>query len=142
MKRAYLFLMILFVALACENQEAAPRTLAGKWEWVSTDGGIANHIHETPQASGKAIVLELDNNLTYREYLNGTLSSQGTYFLSKGTCIHDHQEKDVLTFSGDVLFAGQQHLMVERLNNLNLYLSDENADGVESRFKLAAAGGN
>jgi hypothetical protein len=141
MKRAYFFLMILFAAFACEDQEAAPTTLTGKWEWIRTDGGFAYHIHHTPQSTGKAVVLELDNNLHYRHYVNGVLNSQGTFSLSKRKCIHNHQQKDVIRFSSDNYSVVPPEMMIESVDDQYLSLSDDNYDGLGSQYRRAGASG-
>ncbi|MGV3642473.1 MAG: hypothetical protein ACO1NZ_18255 [Adhaeribacter sp.] len=142
MKRAYLFLLILCVAFACEDQEAAPSTLTGKWEWIRTDGGIANHIHHTPQSTGKAVILELSPNQTYRHYVNGVLNSQGTFSLSKRKCIHNHQEKDVITFSSNTYSVVPAEMMIESWDDQYLSLSDDHYDGLDSQYRRVVAAGN
>lgn len=131
MWRALLFLGIIFLSYACEEERVAPQPLTGQWEWVRTDGGIANHIHDSPQSTGKTIRLVLNQNLTYRKFINGVLSTEGSYVLSKRTCIHDHQQKEVITFSADM------EMMIESLDGQNLELSDENYDGLASRYRRA-----
>jgi hypothetical protein len=141
MKRSYLFLMILIAAFACEDQEAAPSTLTGKWEWIRTDGGYAFHIHHTPQSTGKAVILELSTNQTYRHYVNGVLNSQGIFSLSKRKCIHDHQQKEVISFSSDTYAVVPEEMMIESVDDQYLFLSDDHYDGLDSQYRRAGASG-
>lgn len=106
------------------------KDMAGSWKWLSTDGGIANNIHETPASTGKNINLVLSADNTYSVMTNGSVTSQGTYALDMRTCIHDHSNKRVINFSG----AEDIDVMVESLANGMLTVSDENYDGTISRY--------
>lgn len=101
--------------------------LAGTWNWVRTDGGIANNIHETPATTGKNIHLKITDNNQYFIYTNGTLTSQGTYTLETRSCIHDNVAKKFINFS----ILTDEDMMIEIVDNLSLKLSDEANDGLE-----------
>jgi hypothetical protein len=118
------------LATSCSKQKEnmANESLAGEWEWVKTDGGIANHIHETPASTGKKVELRLRADNQYSITTNGVVTSQGTYTLIRRTCIHDHLDKTVIDFSTD------QDLMVEEISKSTLALSDEAYDGLGSLY--------
>ncbi len=100
------------------------------WNWVRTDGGFANHIHETPASTGKNINLLLRSDNTYSIYTNGVLTSQGTYLVESRVCIHDQSYKNVLNFSS----PSDQDMMIEKLDNSTLELSDDNYDGFRTIY--------
>jgi hypothetical protein len=127
------FLIILpafaFIACSKNDETAAVASLAGNWQWVSTDGGIAAHIHETPANTGKNIELKITADGTYTVYTNGQLSSAGTYTIETRKCIHDHANKPFIIFSAD------RDVMIENLDVISLEVSDEAYDGVGSLYK-------
>jgi hypothetical protein len=138
MQKLFFIIGALFLTTACENdelltvkkeQEAPTKTLIGKWNWVRTDGGLAAHIHETPKTTGKKIILEFKENNQYRKYINGVLQAQGTYSLSSRKCIHDLQEKQVISIPSEM------EMMIESLDENNLQLSDDNPDGMASQYQ-------
>lgn len=133
-----LFLLIASTA-SCSKQDCRTsdpsdtpekKGLPGTWKWVRTDGGIANHIHETPASTGKNIELQIKPDFTYAVYTNGTVTSQGTYILDTRNCIHDHTSKQVINFSS----LNDQDMMIEKLDGINLELSDEAYDGTGSLY--------
>ncbi|WP_147275672.1 hypothetical protein [Adhaeribacter pallidiroseus] len=139
MKKILVFVTALFWITACEQeeilnnsgkeQEASTKSIIGKWNWIRTDGGLAFHIHETPKTTGKEITLEFKANNQFRKYVNGVLESQGTYSLSSRTCIHTHEEKQVISIPSEM------DMMIESMDANNLQLSDENFDGLGSQYQ-------
>jgi len=116
---------------ACTKQQSTIENtnLEGNWQWLSTDGGLANHIHETPTSTGKQIVLSIAANSTYTLYTNGLVTEQGNFTLSNQTCIHNAKTKRYINFSG-IMTDG----MVESIENGTLLLSDEAHDGLTQSF--------
>ena len=104
-------------------------TLEGTWKWARTDGGIGNHIHETPASTGKNIDLVLTND-HYSIYTNGSLTSQGVYTLESRNCIHDNTTKPVINFSS----PEDADMMIETLNGLVMELSNDVYDGTKSIY--------
>jgi hypothetical protein len=127
------FLMILpafaFIACSKNDETATGASIAGTWQWLRTDGGIAAHIHETPANTGKNIDLKISTDGTYTVYTNGQLSSAGTYTIETRKCIHDHANKPFINFSAD------RDVMIENLDATSLQVSDEAYDGVGSLYK-------
>ena len=133
----YAFVLLMVAAASCSKQvskASATKDLANTWQWVRTDGGIANHIHETPLSTGKNITLKISNNSnSYAIYTNDSLTSQGTYTLEERTCIHDQTNKTFINFSADTDW------MIEKIDSENLQLSDESMDGLQSIYKRQTA---
>jgi hypothetical protein len=123
-------LVTLFFSACTKEDQAEIENLEGTWEWVSTDGGIANNIHQTPASTGNQIVFRFNANHTYSKYTNTTLTEQGSFRLEKRKCIHDHQEKPVLFFGSN----DTQGMMIERIGSDTLALSDDFVDGTGSTY--------
>jgi len=129
MKKAAQLILLLLLTVACEKEDLNIQALNGKWQWVRTDGGFAHHIHDTPASTGKNIVFEFTSNGTFREYINGYLTSEGAYKLENRQCIHDHTNKPV------IFFPSGKEMMIEKTEDGFLYLSDEYFDGLDSQYK-------
>ena len=128
--------LLMASATSCSKQDCntsdtlEKKGLPGTWKWVRTDGGIANHIHETPASTGKNIEWQMKPDFTYAVYTNGTVTSQGTYILETRNCIHDHTNKQVINFSS----LNDRDMMIEKLDGTNLELSDDAHDGIGSLY--------
>lgn len=113
-----------------DNTLESNQSIVANWKWVRTDGGIANHIHETPISTGKNIDLIFKGDNSYSIYTNGVLTSQGTYSIEYHICIHDHLKKRVINFST----PSDEDMMIEKIDNYTLELSDDNYDGIGSSY--------
>jgi hypothetical protein len=126
-----LVLIVLFfitISTSCsENNVDSDRNFLGTWSWKSSSGGIAGTT-ATPSSTGKNIDLKLTSDGKYFYFTNGIISSQGTYNLGSQNCIHDHSDKKVLIFSND------ESMMVEKIDNSSLLLSDEHYDGFSNSY--------
>lgn len=123
------FLPLLLIFVSCNKSAIDVQTsLCGKWQWVSTDGGIAGNIHETPASTGNAIILTLSESLEYSFETNNTVTNEGAYSVTRGTSIYDHQEKQVIQFHdlGD--------FMIESFDGSTLVLSDNALDGLKKVY--------
>ncbi|HAO47750.1 MAG TPA: hypothetical protein PLZ45_15830 [Ferruginibacter sp.] len=105
--------------------------LAGDWDWVQTDGGIANHIHETPASTGKNIVLRISGNNSYQVITNGVITNQGTIDFTSQVCIHDNSSKKVIVFSNPL----ELPMMIEKPIGSTLELSDNANDGILVQYR-------
>ena len=105
------------------------KSLVGSWEWIRTDGGIANNIHETPASTGREKTLVLNANNTYVITINNAVSSKGTFTVESKQCIHDGTSKPYIQFNHDPA------MMVEVVDSTFLKLSDEANDGTDSQYK-------
>lgn len=114
----------------CSKKISKQQGLTGHWEWKSTDGGLAAHLHQTPASTGKTEQLKLGSNFRYYRYTNNILTQEGTYQLREQACIHDQKLKTVIDFSGT-----EQALMVENVSAQQLLLSDESYDGINILYE-------
>jgi hypothetical protein len=123
---------LFFSVTSCSKtgiQHRNDALLFGSWQWERTAGGLAGHIHDTPQSTGQTIELKLSENKRYTITTNGIVSSEGTYWLSTKKCIHDCSDKTFIDFSAD------PDQMVELSSGNQLLLSDEATDGLMSHYK-------
>ncbi|HEY1112149.1 MAG TPA: hypothetical protein VGE66_01250 [Chitinophagaceae bacterium] len=130
------FLLITLITLgvvSCTKEKTDPPAadLTGVWQWVRSDGGIGNNIHYTPATTGKQVTLKLTADRQFFFYSHGVLTSQGTYTLENGTCIHDGKQKTRINFSS----CPDQ--MIHLLEDKSLHLSDEAHDGISSQYSRA-----
>ena len=107
--------------------------LVGNWQWIRTDGGIANHIHDTPASTGQEKTLQLNANNTYTIRINNAISSQGSFTVRSQQCIHDGETKPYIEFDHD------PGMMVEVVDSTFLKLSDEANDGTDSQYQRVGA---
>ncbi len=122
-------LILLIIIVSCsDNDNNSDKKLIGTWSWVRTDGGFAFHIHDTPATTGKNIDLKFTSDGKYFYYTNGILSSEGTYQFSTQKSIVDGTDKKSIVFS----VGGE--MIIAKLDNTNLYLDDNNYDGVGSSY--------
>ncbi|HYF32586.1 MAG TPA: hypothetical protein VD993_15785 [Chitinophagaceae bacterium] len=116
------------LAISCSKQHHSG-DLEGTWEWVHTAGGIVFQVH-TPASTGKKIDLKFEGD-KYYFYTNGAITSQGTFTLRTGNCIHDHEDKPIIDFSDPMI----GDLMIEDPITDHLSLSDNAHDGTASLYK-------
>jgi len=124
-----IIIVVLFIGCSKQADKPVEKSLVGTWQWVSTDGGIAYHIHETPASTGKNVDLKISSGGEYSIYTNNVLTSSGNYVLETRKCIHDHSDKTFINLSSDNGF------MVEKVDMENLEVSDEAYDGIGSTYK-------
>ncbi len=140
MKKLVLALLLLFLAgqfAGCSKytpSSGRPGELAGTWNWLKTDGGIANHIHTTPASTGKTIQWKLTADGKYSILENGSLISQGNYTLSMAKSIRDNSEKKVIHFEG----SQERDWMILQITQQQMEITDNNYDGVVSIFTRGA----
>lgn len=122
-----LFLLPILASCSDSDDNSNDKNLIGTWSWIFSSGGIAGTVY-SPATTGKNIDLEITSDNKYFYYTNGILSSQGTYTLETQNCIHDHTNKKVLFFSNN------ESMMIEKIDNSNLFLSDDNFDGFSNSY--------
>lgn len=122
-----LFLLPILVSCSDDDDNSNDKNLIGTWSWIFSSGGIGGTVY-SPATTGKNIDLEITSDNKYFYYTNGILSSQGTYTLETQNCIHDHTNKKVLIFSNN------ESMMIEKIDNSNLFLSDDNFDGFSNSY--------
>lgn len=73
--------LLLFIT-ACSKNDDQYAGITGKWDWVSTDGGLIG-IHETPASTGKNTILQFTSDKKFYVSTNGILTYQGTFLIRK-----------------------------------------------------------
>lgn len=138
-KLIYLSLVIIgiFSCSAEKTNKVANADLTGTWNWTQTSGGIAGHINETPETTGKNIELTLNSDYTYSLSENGRKISSGSYNLVMKESIYSEAEERFISYTNDfehpdaVLITG-----IIRVSDTNaLSISDNNYDGIGSGFE-------
>jgi hypothetical protein len=123
-------LFLITIITSCSDQNTntgVEKNLIGTWSWVSSSGGIAGTTN-SPASTGKNIDLKFTSDNKYFYYTNGVISSQGTYKLSTEKSIVDGTNKSSIVFSDD----GER--VIDKIDNTNLYLSDNYYDGFSSSY--------
>jgi hypothetical protein len=137
-KLIYLLIFTLGISsCSSDDTEKIENTdLIGKWNWTNTDGGIAFHIHETPETTGKIIHLNLMEDYTYSTTVNGSEISKGMYELTLKKSIHSGELERYITLQTiDQLYLGfVKNGIVNVNNNDRLEISDNMYDGIGSQF--------
>ncbi len=121
--------LVLFTGCAKHHESTDQTDLIGSWQWVRTDGGIGNAIHDTPASTGKQVELHISAGNHYAIYTNGEITRQGTYQAVMRKCIHDHTPKRVLVFTN-----GAAEMMIEYKSNDTMAVSDDYHDGMGSLY--------
>ena len=123
-----LFLLTVIVSCSVENSNVVvDKNLIGTWNWISSSGGIAGTTN-TPASTGKNIALKFTSDNKYFYYTNGVISSEGTYKFSTQKSIVDG------TFKKSIVFSAGGEMIIDKIDNTNLYLSDNYYDGFGSSY--------
>lgn len=118
------FLMISFAGCQKENVNTG---LVGKWEWVSTSGGIAG-IHQTPQTLGYTYTIAFTKEGQYELYdKNNLLVSSSPYTIVNAVSIFDNKEHSMI--QSDNLMRSSFEIRKD-----SLFLSQEVVDGFDQIF--------
>ncbi len=121
------------------NSEISVQTknsLVGNWSWVSTNGGIGNHINETPTSTGKEIMFKISNDFKYEILENNISKSIGTYSLTLKNSIYSTEKQVHIQLSEEnsavsgVVTSGI--ILFDESGKLNI--SDNFHDGIGSQF--------
>lgn len=134
----YLFILTLgIISCSSDNEtEINNSDLVGEWNWTNTDGGIAAHIHETPETTGKIIRLNLMGNYEYSVTENGTEISSGIYELTMKKSIYSGEMERFIQFPENQQYIGiVTRGIIKTYENNKLDISDNNYDGIGSGFE-------
>ena len=134
----YLFILTLgIISCSSDNEtEINNSDLVGEWNWTNTDGGIAAHIHETPETTGKIIRLKLMGNYEYSVTENGIEISSGVYELNMKKSIYSGEMERFIQFPENQQYIGiVKRGIIKTYDNNKLDISDNNYDGVGSGFE-------
>jgi len=134
----YLFILTLgIISCSSDNEtEINNSDLVGEWNWTNTDGGIAAHIHETPETTEKIIRLNLMENYEYSVTENGTEISSGIYELTMKKSIYSGEMERFIQFPENQQYIGiVTRGIIKTYENNKLDISDNNYDGIGSGFE-------
>jgi len=109
--------------------------LIGKWNWISTDGGIGFHIHETPNSTGKIVELNIKDDNHYAIQENGSEVVNGTYEIVMKASIYSLDIERFIIYSAE--YQNQNTVVsgvIRVLENNKLSISDNNFDGIGSEY--------
>lgn len=123
-KVAYVFITLLL--LSCNSDESAENLLNGKWNWVSSSGGIVGKTM-TPASENKTIVLEFYNSIMTK-YENGNLVSEDPFSVETRESIMGGERKMIIIDNSEA----QSFEIIGK----KLYLSDECYDCYQYEYEL------
>ncbi len=129
--------LLLLGTTACRRTDASPAIIMGKWQWVSSVGGIAGMTY-TPASTGATETLVFQPDSTYQRVYtpqSGTaVTTTGTFSLRSVKSIHTGQVgwKLILRWP-----QSQRFLIVDDLST-RLVLSDDHPDGFKTTYKRNA----
>jgi hypothetical protein len=135
-----ILILVLIIGLSCNadgENETTNSNLIEKWNWVSTDGGIANNIHTTPVSTGKAVQLNLMKNYKYTITQNGNEVESGIYELVLEKSIYSGEMEKYIrctptenTPHESVVING----IIKIYETNEMTISDNYYDGIGSKF--------
>lgn len=144
MKKIIIIFIFSIGFISCSSNDETKienSDIIGKWNWISTDGGFAFHIHEKP-TTGNTFQLSLMKNYVYSIARNGNEVENGTYELVMKKSIYSGEMERFI-----ICYAKNQQLQnIEIVQNVvingiikvyetnKLDISDNNYDGIGSGF--------
>ena len=140
MKKITFLYILVFGIISCnldDNKRIDNSDLIGKWNWVSTKGGINGNINETPASTGKIIHLSLKNDYTFSIIENGNEISNGTYEITMKRSIYSGEiERYIKLETIDQQNIGfVKNGIVSAFQSQTLQISDNFYDGIGSTFE-------
>lgn len=139
MKKLTIFLILAIAFISCtadDKLKTDSSGIVGTWNWTSTDGGIAFHIHETPESLGKEYQLILKSDNSYFLLENGIKISSGSYEISMKESQLFNELSKFITFSEDLEEVHGLVLngMITLPDQNSLSISNDFPDGLGSMF--------
>ena len=128
MKTLLLSLLSIFLLSLNGCQKDIVKTeLVGKWEWVSTTGGIAG-IHQTPQTLGYTYTVVYTKDGKYEKYdQNNQLVLTYPFKIIKDVSIFDNKEHTMIQLNNTMNYSFE-------IKKDSLFLSQEVYDGFNEVF--------
>jgi hypothetical protein len=141
-KIVLLFILAIgFISCTADGQtDITNSDLTGKWNWVSTDGGIAANIHRTPASTGNTLQLSLMKNYTYTIIQNGNVVENGKYDLVLKKSIYSGEMEKFIQCTKTEGESSQNIVttgIIKVYETNHMSISDNNYDGIESKFVKA-----
>ena len=118
----------ILVLTSCSDETIPPRDLVGKWNWISSSGGIAGAIY-TPENTGETIILEFTSDSLYKQYRNDSLIINCEFSIIQAESIYDHEITDMIDCDGYLRRS------FSFTASGDLILADEAYDGFTSQYK-------
>jgi hypothetical protein len=119
---------ILLVFASCTDDIPAPNELIGKWNWVSSTGGIAGSTY-TPETTGETIILEFTTDSVYKQFRNDSLIVDCKFSIIQSESIYDHEITDMIECDGYLRRS------FSFTTSGDLILADEAYDGFTSQYE-------
>lgn len=128
MKKFLLFVLLISLFYACADDTSVPNDLVGKWNWISSSGGIAGTTY-TPGSTGETIVLEFTSDSVYKQYRNDLLIVNCEFSIIQAESIYDHEITNMIECDGYLRRSFSFNAQG------NLILADEAFDGFISQYE-------
>lgn len=81
MKRILLGVLIIF-CFSCEKETNETNLIFGKWEWVRSWYGFANHMY-TPENTGNSETIIITSDYIFKKYVNDTLIIESNFTINE-----------------------------------------------------------
>lgn len=120
--------LISLTIFSCEKEDTNLSGLIGKWNWVSSTGGIAG-ITYTPKSIGYTKTIEFTGDSIFRLYRNDTLIVESKYQLIRYKSIYNQDSALLINY-------GNGFMRQSYINNYpdTLFLRDECFDCFIHRY--------
>jgi hypothetical protein len=116
-------IILFFTILACKKQDTAPQesALAGKWEWLESQGGKTGMTVKASQVNNRQLVFTHNGDFEMIE--NGESKIKTNYVIREGSSITSAEKVPLIYYRSNYW---QQSYQVRRDS---LFLTDEVYDG-------------
>ncbi|WP_321371070.1 hypothetical protein [uncultured Draconibacterium sp.] len=121
-------IVFLFVLTSCSDETIPPNELIGRWNWISSSGGIAGSTY-TPEITGETIILQFTSDSVYKQYRNDTLLIDCQFSIIQAESIYDHEITNMIECDGYLRRSFSFNAQG------NLILADEAFDGFISQYE-------
>ncbi|WP_297101138.1 hypothetical protein [uncultured Draconibacterium sp.] len=129
MKRFFLLaITCILVLTSCSDEIIPPKDLVGKWNWISSTGGIAGTTY-TPEITGDTIILEFTSDSVYKLFRNDSLVINCEFSIIQAESIYDHEITDMIECDG------YMRRSFSFTASGDLILADEFYDGFTSQYE-------
>ncbi len=129
MKLLTYFVMLLSI-MSCSNENVAPveKTIAGKWEWVESTGGIGGWTYKASATEKKQVIFTKAGD--YELIENGDSKMKTKYIIKDGMSITSTTPVPMIYFQPDSSYIHQSY----QIKSDTLFLFDEVNDGFNHTY--------